>query len=204
MQKASLKSGGWETGIMLAYLPPKARDVVIGGSGEDRLAVTVVYQPLSEATAQAFFLPDHYGGLITDFAKRLQLGRMSAGGHANPTGATRLRKVTDQHSRRDRFIVDRIGDDLIERITSAIGNSDAGVSHVDLSMNQPEVHHAVEQLRKSGFAFCAWLPEWNESDVLRLQFLKGLTTGELHPNLYSPAANQLAALIRSELQGSIS
>ncbi len=204
MQKASLRSGGRETGIMLAYLPPEARDLAIGGSGEDRLAVTVVYQPLSEAPAQAFYLPDLYGGLITDFAKHLQLCRTSAGGHSNPTGATRLRQVTDQHSRRDRFMVDRIGDDFSERITLAIEGSDAGVSHVDLSMDQPEVHHAVEQLRKLGFAFCAWLPGWNESDVLRLQFLKGLTTGELYPNLHSPVAGQLAALIRSELQDSVS
>ena len=203
MQKASLKSGGCETGIMLAYLPPEARDLAIGGSGEDRLAVTVVYQPLAQATARALFLPDRYGSLIMDFAKRLLLCRTSAGDHANPTGTTRIRQITDQHSRRDRFIVNRIGDDLIDRITSAIENSDAGVSHVDLSMDQPEVHHAVERLRKLGFAFCAWLPGWNESDVLRLQFLKEPTSGELHPNLHSPAAGQLAALIRNELQGSI-
>jgi hypothetical protein len=200
MQKASLKSGGWETGIMLAYLPPEARDIAIGGSGEDRLAVTVVYQPLAEALERVLFLPDRYGSLIMDFAKRLQLCRTSAGDHVNPTGATRIRQVTDQHSRRDCFIVDRIGDDLVERIVTAIEVSDAGVCHVDLSMDQPEVHHAVEQLRKLGFAFCAWLPGWSESDVLRLQFLKGSTTGELHPNLHSPAADQLALLIRSELQ----
>lgn len=204
MQKASLKSGGCETGIMLAYLPPESRDLAIGGSGEDRLAVTVVYQPLAEARARAIFLPDRYDSLIMDFAKRLHLCRTSAGHPANPTGATRLRQFTDEHSRRDRFIVDRIGDDLIERITSAVEDSDAGVSHVDLSMDQPEVHHAVEQLRKLGFAFCAWLPGWSESDVLRLQFLKGSTTGELHPNLHSPAAGQLAILIRSELQDSVS
>jgi hypothetical protein len=204
MQKASLKSGGWETGIMLAYLPPDARDVAIGGSGEDRLAVTVVYQPLSEASARALFLPDCYGSLIMDFAKRLQLCRTSAGDHENPTGATSMRQVTDQHSRRDRIIVDRIGNDLVERVVTAIEVSDAGVCHVDLSMDQPEVHLAVEQLRKLGFAFCAWLPGWSKSDVLRLQFLKGSTTGELRPNLHSHAADQLALLIQSELQNSVS
>ena len=203
MQKASLKSGGWETGIMLAYLPPEARDLAIGGSGEDRLAVTVVYQPLAEAPARALFLPDRYGSLIMDFAERLHLCRTSTGNHSNPTGATRLRQVTDKHSRRDSFIVDRIGDDLVERINSAIEVSDAEVDHVDLSIDQPEVHHAVEHLRKLGFAFCAWLPGWNESDVLRLQFLRRPTTGELHPNLHSSAAGQLAAFIRSELQSLI-
>ncbi len=204
MQKASLKSGGCETGIMLAYLPPEARDLAIGGSGEDRLAVTVVYQPLAETPAQAFFLPDRYGDLITGFAERLQLCRTSAGDRAKPAGSTKLRQVADHHSRRDRFIVDQVGDDLIERIASAIEASDAGVSHVDLAMDQPTVDHAVEKLRKLGFVFCAWLPGWNESDVLRLQFLKRPTTGELHPNLHSPAADQLAVLIRSELQEPIS
>jgi hypothetical protein len=201
MQKASLKSGGCETGIMLAFLPPDARDLAIGGSGESRLAVTVVYQPLVEASARALFLPDRYNSLIMGFAERLQLSRTSTGDHTNPAGSTKIRLVTDQHSRRDRFIVDHVGDDLVERIASEIEASDAGVSHVDLTMDRPEVNHAVEQLRKLGFAFCAWLPGWNESDVLRLQFLKAATMSELHPNLHSLAADQLAVLIRSELQG---
>ena len=203
MQKASLKSGGCETGIMLAYLPPEARDLAIGGSGEDRLAVTVVYQPLTESPARALFFPDRYSGLITGFAERLQLCRTSAGNHVHPNGSTKIRKVSDQHSRRDRFIVDKVGDDLIDQIASAIEASDAGVSHVDLTLDQPEVHHAVEQLRELGFAFCAWLPGWNESDVLRLQFLKKPTTSELRPNLHSAHADYLAVLIRSELQGSL-
>lgn len=203
MQKASLKSGGCETGIMLAYMPPEARDLAIGGSGDDRLAVTVVYQPLAEAPGQAFFLPDLYHSLITGFAERLQLRRTSAGDPAKPAGSTILWQVTDQHSRRVRFVVDHVGDDFVERIASGIEESDAGVSHVDLTMDQPTVDHAVEKLRMLGFSFCAWLPGWNESDVLRLQFLKEPTAGELQPNLYSPAADQLAVLMRSELQESI-
>lgn len=202
MQKASLQSGGCETGVMLAYLPAKARDLLIGGNGDDRLAVTVVYQPLTEAPAQAIFLPDRYSDLVTSFASHLKLRRTSVRGSAKPSGKTKIRIATDAYRKLERLTAAHIGKDFADVVVSASGNSAATTIHVDLMMNQPELHKAVEDLRKAGFAFAAWLPGWNESDVLRLQLLKNLTIGELHPALHSPEANDIAALIRSELDAS--
>lgn len=199
MQKASVSAGGYETGVMLAYLPPEARDVTIGGTGEDRLAVTVVYQPLIESPARTIFLPERYHSLIGAFAERLRLGRSAARNQANPSGATKVAQTTDVDRGLERLVVERIGEDIADIVHSATSVTDATVIHVDLMMNQPKIHHAVEQLHQSGFAFAAWLPGWNESDVLRLQLLKNSTDGERHPNLHSADANNIATLIRSEL-----
>ena len=199
MQKASLQSGGCETGVMLAYLPPEARDLTIGGSGEDRLAVTVVYQPLVETPAREIFVGDRYRELIGKFAKHLQLKRSFRRGQAEPTGKTKTQLTVGMNGKLERLTFEHIGTDFADVVLSTTANSYASLVHVDLKMNQPEIEYAVEALRAAGFAFSAWLPGWNESDVLRLQLPRDLTPNELNPSLHSPQANEIVALIRSEL-----
>ena len=203
MQKASLQSGGFETGVMLAYLPSEARDLTIGGSGEDRLAVTVVYQPLVEASAREIFLPHRYHDHIANVAKSLQLRRTFTHPQTEPTGKTNMRRTAEMSGNLERLTVEHIGNDFADVVVSATANSDASLIHVDLTMNQPEIGHAVEAALAAGFAFSAWLPGWNESDVLRLQLLKYPTANELYPILYSPPANDIVALIRSDLASSL-
>ena len=202
MQKASLQSGGCETGIMLAYLPPEARDLTIGGSGEDRLAVTVVYQPLVQALSREIYLPDRYHDRIANFANHLQLHRIFKRAQPEPTGKTKVQLTADMNGKLERLTAERIGADFAEVVRSAMTNSDASLLHVDLAMNQPEIDYAVEVLRAAGFAYSAWLPGWNESDILRLQLPRNLTSNELHPLVCSAPANDLVTLIRSELVSS--
>ncbi len=120
-------------------------------------------------------------------------------GRANPDGVTRVLQTSDLDRGLERLAVERIGEDFADHVGSVTSATDATLIHVDLTMNQPEIHHAVEQLHQLGFAFAAWMPGWNESDVLRLQLLRNCTEGELHPNLYSDDANNIVNLIRSEL-----
>ena len=203
MQKASLQSGGCETGVMLAYLPPQARDLTIGGSGEDRLAVTVVYEPLVEAPARAIFLPARYHDLIGNFAAHLQLRRTFSRIQTEPAGKTTIRRSAEMNGNLERLTIEHIGSDIADVVLTATAQSDASLIHVDLTMNQPEIEHAVAAALAAGFAFSAWLPGWNASDVLRLQLLRNPTANELHPVLYSPPANDLVAFIRSELASSL-
>lgn len=199
MQKASLRSGGCETGLLLGYLPAEARDLTIGGSGEDRLAVTVVYQPLIQTTMRTIFTPDCYHDLIAGFATQLRLDRILERSTVDPSGKTSISAYTDLHRKLERLTVKRIGHDFAETVRSASSNINAMIVHVDLPMDQPELHYAVEALRAAGFVFAAWLPGWNESDALRLQWLRNPQANELRPTLHSTPANDLAALIRSEL-----
>ncbi len=199
MQKVSLSAGGHETGVMFAYLPPDARDLTIGGAGDDRLAVTVVYQPLIESPEREIFLPERYSSLIHGYTERLRLLRRTSGNQPKPTRITKIRQTSDVDRGIERLAVEHIGQDLADCVLSATSANSARLIHVDLPMNQPEIDYAVEQLHQIGFAFAAWLPGWTASDVLRLQLLKDPTDGELNPNLYSVDAGNIAALIRSEL-----
>ena len=90
MQRASLSAGGRETGVMLAYLPAETRDNAMGAVGEERLAVTVVYQPVLKAPSQNIYLPSRYGGLIRGFADGLGLSRSAAMPFRTPRGDSQL------------------------------------------------------------------------------------------------------------------
>ena len=201
MQRASLSAGGRETGVMLAYLPAEARDNAIGAVGEERLAVTVVYQPVLEASSQNIYLPRRYGELIQDLADGLGLSRGTAGPFRAPKGESQLECVFDASRGLLRISVDRIGADLATKVTSVVATHGSGLVHVDLPMHDPAINDAAEELRQWSFAFAAWLPGWAGHDVLRLQYVASPSHGDLSPSLFSPDARALLATIRTELLG---
>ena len=202
MQRASLSSGGRETGIMLAFLPPKARDRAIAEPGDHRVAVTVVYQPIVDARAQEIFVPGRFEELVLRIARELGLRRTTARPLRDPDGDTSLEQSVDSSFGLQSIRVRRVGTDIAERVASGLAASGARVTHVDLAMDDPGIDYAVEQLRPGGFAFSAWLPYWNGHDVLRLQRVIDPTPPELHPSLFSSEAESLMKVIRPDLLGS--
>jgi len=202
MQRASLAAGGRETGVMLAYLPPQARDLELGAQGAGRLAVTVVYQPVAAAPAQRIHLPRRYAELILDLADALGLGRSEAGPPRTPAGESLLEHGSDAARGLERIAVERIGADIDAAVSSLASATAAALVHVDLPMNDPGIDHAVELLRRSGFAFAAWLPGWAGHDMLRMQQPASPSESELAPALFSPRAGALMRMIRAELSGS--
>jgi GNAT superfamily N-acetyltransferase len=199
MQRASLSAGGRETGLMLAYLPAEARDTAMGAVGEERLAVTVVFQPVLKAPSQDIYLPRRYDGLIRGFADGLGLSRSAAGPFRMPSGESQLESGFDASRGLLRISADRIGADLATTVARVAATHAAGLVHVDLPMDDPAIDHAVEELRRSSYAFAAWLPGWAAHDVLRLQHVASPSDGELSPSLFSPEARALLAVIRTEL-----
>lgn len=204
MQRASLSSGGRETGIMLAFLPPETRDHSIAEGGDQRLAVTVVYQPILKSKPQAIFVPGRFEELLLGLAEELGLERTAAQPLRDPAGDTLLEVSPDASPGLEHIRVARIGTDVADRVTSSLAESDARVVHVDLPMNDPGIDYAAGQLKPAGFAYSAWLPCWDGHDVLRLQRIAEPSPLELNPSLFSPEAGFLMEVIRPDLPGSAS
>ena len=198
MQRASLGSGGRETGLMLAYLPPEARDLEIGAAAPGRLAVTIVYQPLRHAPHQEIHLPHRYRPLILELADRVGLSRTPVPAGSTPSAKTVLESTFDASRDLQRITIGRIGADVGEEVAALTSSAKAGLVHVDLPMSDPSIEDAVEQLRRSSFAFAGWLPGWRGYDVLRLQYLAA-SVGVDEPTLYSAEAAALMNMIRAEL-----
>lgn len=198
MQKASLGAGGRETGIMLAYLPPGVSGVA-SVDDDPRLAVTVVYQPVAESPAQLVCLPRRYEDLVLGMAEGLGLDREATQPLRRPDAEGLVEINQDPSRDLVSFVVDRVGTDLAAQVNSAIEASSARLAHADLPMNDPGIDYAVERLRPLGFGFAAWMPGWAGCDVLRLQRVEDPSESELSPELFSPEAEDLMALIRSEI-----
>ncbi len=201
MQRASLSAGGRETGVMVAYLPAPTRDLAMGAPTDDRVAVTVVYQPVLKAPAQSIYLPGRYGAMILGLADGLGLSRSAARTSRPPTGESRIERARDafpraranhgrSHRSGHRHRGDRRGDEQ-RRGARAPGSPD----------ERPRDRRRRRAPPPSSFAFAAWLPGWAGHDVLRLQHVVAPSAAELSPSLFSSDAGILMTMIRAELLG---
>jgi len=192
MQKLAVQGGGIESGVMLSYIPAGTDYRGLGGSAEGRLAVVVVYQPIAAAPARQVFLPPRFAALLRDIHRRAGLERVEGvPAAALPAAPTRLETSLDVRRGLRRIEVEEVGADLAERADDLARAGDAALVHIDLPLSDPATPLAVEALRRRGFFFCALLPEFAASDVLRLQRLRDLDEPRVLPDLVHPEARAL-------------
>jgi predicted N-acetyltransferase YhbS len=194
MQRASVVDGR-ETGVLLDYIPEATTDRAFGRTSPGRLAVTVVYQPISTAPAHMSIVPSRYRQAITAMAAGLRLRREWAHPGGITTASTAHARSTDPARSLERCLIDRIGTD-IAGLVDALALSDQHLIHVDLPMTDPGIEHATEMLLAAGFVFGAWLPDWVHHDVLRLQRVSSPGPGTDRPNLFSEDAESIMRIIR--------
>ena len=192
MQRASVRFGGVETGVMLAYIPAETEYVAVERDGPaQRVAVTVVYQPVGSLGAGQATLPARHAPLLARLFEALGAERTWRPAEP-PRGESRLREERGARRGLLRVGVERIGDDLAVRVGEL---EPAPVAQVDLPLADPGVDDAVERLAALGFHFCGLLPELDTGDVLRLQRVETADPGVLTPTLANDGARELLAYI---------
>jgi GNAT superfamily N-acetyltransferase len=196
MQKLAVQGGGVETGVMLAYVPEGTDYRDLGGKAEGRLAVVTVYQPLAPAPRRVVALPPRFAIMLQAIYDRAALIRDPLTPAALADGSTALH-VTHAAQRGVVHVeVERIGGDVAERVEAACRDEAPVVTHVDLPLADPATPAAVEALRRRDFVFCALLPEFARSDVLRLQRLADPAEPRVLPDLVNAEAQ---AMLRAAL-----
>ncbi len=196
MQKASVR-GGFETGVMLDYIPAETdyREI---DRGEGRVAATVAYQPFAPAPHRTLWIAPRYFDVARQVYDAASLDRSLR--IADDSTASRTTSLTTSFSKRrglQHVHVGAIGSDFAHAIMAA-SRADAAVSHIDLCLDDPGVTIAVEELRKQGYFFCALLPEFAHTDVLRMQRLAAPTATSFTPKLANATAVELLARMRRE------
>ncbi|HEY6598921.1 MAG TPA: GNAT family N-acetyltransferase [Pseudomonadales bacterium] len=198
MQKASVRGGGVETGVMLDYIPAETEYRAID-QGVGALAATVVYQPFTPAPARDVWLPRDYLELAQELYGSARLVR-------TPQPANDRLKAHDTRAQRSfnarrgllNVHVTAAGEDLERAIEAAPSDGAIRITHVDLCMDDPGLGGAVELLRRRGFFFCALLPEFAHTDVLRMQRLTHPTPTSYAPRLANLGARRLLEWMRTE------
>ena len=196
MQRASVTGGGVETGVMLAYIAETTNYEAVE-TRRGRLAATVAYQPFARAPERTVVLPTRYASIIRGVYELADLGRSEAkpDSSASQEGA---RIVSTSHAERGLLHVfaGNSGADLAERVGELIHAHEPGVTHVDLPLDDPFVNHTVDRLTDLGFIFCAVLPEFARTDVLRLQALHEPVEGDFYPDVVNSQAMRYCEFMR--------
>ena len=182
MQQRSIRSGGSETGIQLAYVPATTDYRAVEGQslGNQRLAVTVVYQPLARAPLRKVHFPTRYADLMARLYQQADLKRLPLQPPQTlPRSSSQLTFEVDSRRGLLRIEIERTGQDLEEQIDVLLrtySDGDAAgellaVLHADLFLDDPHVDQAVLALVERGFFYAGLAPELAHTDILRMQRL---------------------------------
>ena len=207
MQQASVAYGGKETGLMVAYVP-ETMDAKIGEKQAGRIAATVAYQPLTAPSMREVILPERYHDVIADIYAKLEFDRR----------ITKAQNIKVQNGRKQGLVSGEA--DLIEnfnpqqellhifvaaegrrirsKVSALIRRYQPKVTHVDLPLDSSDIAFVIEDLRELGFFFCALLPGFAHTDLIRLQAISSLKPSDLELKLVNQDAISLASFIRHD------
>jgi GNAT superfamily N-acetyltransferase len=203
MQQASVRNGGSETGVMLAYVAATTEYRAVERR-PGRLAATVAFQPLAALPGRRVHVPSSYAALVESIYADAGLERevlAAAGLSASRPAASGPSALSALlHSERGvlSLALTRHGGDLREAVERQLTTHAPEVAHLDLLLDDPAIDAALAVLRPLGFIFCAVLPEFGRTDVLRLQRLREPRATDFEPELVNAGAERLCALMRRE------
>lgn len=199
IQRASVAYGGKETGVMLSYVSETTGPELTDKQSHP-LAATVVFQPFSPAPNRKVMLPAKYHTVIKQLYENLSLDRSlitsppSLGKNLTNSGTP---LVTDYCSKRGRLhlFVKESTSNMTENVSALIEKYQPKITHIDLSLDNVDIDSIVNSLNNIGFFFCALLPEFAHTDLLRLQAITSLVPDDLELNLINEDAISLGDFI---------
>ena len=181
-QKASLAIGGFETGVLLRYIPPNITFKKIEGGTQERQTVVLLYISGGAEPARDVYPPLHHEAVIRDIYGKSNLERniiTAAGG--------KQRLETGARAQVDVKIVPEIGQAYLQVTESGTDLKELVKFHlnelclrridciyVDLPLSAPATQRSVAALEMLGFFFGGIIPELYHGDILRLQYLNNI------------------------------
>ncbi len=200
MQRQSVKAG-FETGLMLGYIPAETHGRVGVAADRGRQAATIVYEPYTAGAHFEGYLPEAYAELLGRQAANVGLPRTwrVAEGNRPLTGVVEIQRFPKRGL--ERFVISPAGSGIdgsdLEAELATFLDTDSPCLQIDFSLAESAVDDAVRLAQAAGFGFCGWLPGYRGTDVLRLQRVDPAVT-DLSPALENPEAVALLQLIRAE------
>ncbi len=194
MQRQSVKQG-FETGVMLGYIPAETDGGVRERAHTLRQAVTIVFEPLASAPPATLYLPERLAPAVESLNAPINLPRTWRTADQDPEAASAVTLHTDTHRRLARLTFRKAGQDLSEQLGLFLQtNEETPCLQVDMLMSDPGHGAVYTAALEAGFVFAGWLPGYAEADVLRLQKVDARVT-EMAPDLVNPTASELLRLM---------
>lgn len=181
-QKGSLELGGRETGFLLGYSPGT---VTFHNISEDerprRQSVAFMYTPVSAAGGRKVYVPQVYKDMIAKIYERAGFDRILipedeyAGLRRSGKGRT---TISCRHDHNQAFIqIDKPGRKTLNEIRFQLKHLTIerfDCIYLDIPLREKASGYIASEARNMGFFFGCLIPEYDDGDVLRLQYLNNV------------------------------
>ena len=198
MQQQSVKRG-FETGLMLGYIPAETDGKVNESTSRLRGAATIVFQPLAPLHhEERGFLPKPFAKLIQDLAVATGVERDWIDSSTSPSMPSVSKTYVTEFLKRDliRLEAERVGSDFVQALDQ-LKQAPHACKQIDFRLSDEANGRGVNIAIDLGFVFCGWLPGYRDSDVLRLQLVDHRT--DLNPGVVNPVGQRLSELLGREI-----
>ena len=145
-------------------------------------------------------LPMKYHAVIERLYEKLNLDRtvITSSQSLNKNLATDEAPIdADYCSKREvlHIYTKKAGINLAESVSALIVKYQPKITHIDIPLDNVTIDSVVDNLNDIGFFFCALLPEFAQTDLIRLQAITSIVPDDLELNLINEDAIGLGEFI---------
>lgn len=205
-QKGNITLGAVETGFMLAYAPESLSIKTIeSASKELRMSGLFYYLKINESPEQMLYIPENHSLILKRIIEKIGLKRRyGKAAMAYPElGNTLVRSKIRPEWGHALMFVSEYGPDF-ERVMKAmlreIKNQKIDSIYTDLPLGNPHTPLAYASLESLGFSFSCFVPEYEEGDVIRLQYLNNCVIDPEKIAVAAEFGRELLAYIVADLR----
>lgn len=208
-QRANLKLGACETGILLAYAPDRLTFKHIEHTIRNRQTTVLFYLRVLEEPHRVVYPPPAHRSVIERIYGHAGLRRTvaDAGPPAPFEDVPASLDVTIHPDFGLAFLtVVRCGCDLVDLVRVRLRqlcHNRMDCIYLDLPLAHSWTAHACSALETLGFSFAGVIPEMFDGDVLRLQFLNNVTVSPEEAVLASDFARDLFEYVLASRQQAV-
>ncbi|MEI6576011.1 MAG: ATP-binding protein [Bacteroidota bacterium] len=205
-QKGNITLGAVETGFMLGFAPESvAIKTIEAASKEMRLSGLFYFLKVNEEPMRTIYLPENHKTMIDRIISRIKMNRIY--GTPETPGvfnrSTIIRSKIRPEWGHAVINLSEYGDDFVsvmKTLLREIKNQKISAIFIDLPLCSPFTPHYYKELETLGFSFSCFVPEYEDGDVIRMQYLNNCV---LDPSKISVAAEfgkELLAYIMDDLK----
>jgi len=181
-QKGSLELGSCETGFLLGYSPGTVSFQNISEEEKPRRqSIALMFTPILKSKPVKVYVPQVYQEIIETIYSRIGYERDSISENKNSKYSKKGNGHMTVSIRSDHnhgiITVDEYGKGTLEEIHFHLKQlclQRTDCIYVDLPLNNGGTGYISSRLRELGFFFGYVIPEYSDSDVLRLQYLNNV------------------------------
>lgn len=205
-QKGNITLGAVETGFMIGFAPETvAIKTIESASKEMRLSGLIYYLKINEEPARTIYLPAKHKDMLLKIINRIGMNRTivdSSAGKARSLNTIVGSKIRPEWGHAI-ITINEYGEDftsVMKVLLREIRNQQIPAIFIDLPLIDPATPHYYNELEEMGFSFSCFIPEYEEGDIIRMQYLNNFTVDPARISVASDVGKELLSYIVADLK----